>query len=156
MKREEIIKYCDSIIHSNTFALSKPRLYEKIIESYWIKRDKNYGTVLIVTSDIDNTYDNIHKAIVTYMDMDIMNIRKTNVEIVMDCLIGNQEKIMIIIKKDYNIGMSVRGMRADLVILDAVDDVINIKEDNDIKSLIGTTSMNQSDSIDRLIMIYDR
>ena len=70
--------------------------------------------------------------------------------------IKKQEKIMIMIKKDYNVGMSVRGMRADLVILDAVDDVINIKEDNDIKSLIGTTSMNQSDSIDRLIMIYDR
>ena len=63
---------------------------------------------------------------------------------------------MIIIKKDYNIGMSVRGMRTDLVILDAVYDVINIKEENDIKSLICTTSMNQSDSVDRLIMIYDR
>ena len=150
----ELFQYCDSVIHMRN---RRHRIFQELIDNYWVFREKNYGTLMFITSDLDKTYDTMHKTIVSYMmNMDIMNIRKTGTQIVMDCLIGNQEKIMIIIKKDYNIGMSVRGMRADLVILDAVDDIINIKEDNDIKSLICTTSMNQSDSIDRLIMIYDR
>ena len=151
---KELFQYCDSVIHMRN---RRHRIFQELIDNYWVFREKNYGTLMFITSDLDKTYDTMHKTIVSYMmNMDIMNIRKTGTQIVMDCLIGNQEKIMIIIKKDYNIGMSVRGMRTDLVILDAVYDVINIKEDDDIKSLICTTSMNQSDSVDRLIMIYDR
>ncbi len=152
MKRD-IFQYCDSVIHIRN---RRYRIFQELIDNYWVFREKNYGTLLFITSDLDKTYDTLHKTIVTYMmNMDIMNIRKNNTEIVMDCLIGNQEKIMIIIKKDYNLDTSVRGIRADQIILVCEDEIIKVDKDVINHYLLTTvTHTNNGEDLDRLILIY--
>ena len=151
----EIFQYCDSVIHIRN---RRYRIFQELIDNYWVFREKNYGTLLFITSDLDKTYDTLHKTIVTYMmNMDIMNIRKNNTEIVMDCLIGNQEKIMIIIKKDYNLDTSVRGMRADQIILVCEDEIIKVDKDIISQYLLPTViHTNNGKDLDRLILIYDK
>lgn len=152
MKRD-IFQYCDSVIHIRN---RRYRIFQELIDNYWVFREKNYGTLLFITSDLDKTYDTLHKTIVTYMmNMDIMNIRKNNTEIVMGCLIGNQEKIMIIIKKDYNLDTSVRGMRADQIILVCEDEIIKVDKDIISQYLLSTVAhTNNGKDLDRLILIY--
>lgn len=149
----DIFQYCDSVIHIRN---RRYRIFQELIDNYWVFREKNYGTLLFITSDLDKTYDTLHKTIVTYMmNMDIMNIRKSNTEIVMDCLIGNQEKIMIIIKKDYNLDTSVRGMRADQIILVCEDEIIKVDKDIISQYLLTTVAhTNNGEDLDRLILIY--
>ena len=151
----DIFQYCDSVIHVRN---RRYRIFQELIDNYWVFREKNYGTLLFITSDLDKTYDTLHKTIVTYMmNMDIMNIRKSNTEIVMDCLIGNQEKIMIIIKKDYNLDTSVRGMRADQIILVCEDEIIKVDKNiinHYLLSVVAYT--NNGKDLDRLILIYDK
>lgn len=149
----DIFQYCDSVIHIRN---RRYRIFQELIDNYWVFREKNYGTLLFITSDLDKTYDTLHKTIVTYMmNMDIMNIRKNNTEIIMDCLIGNQEKIMIIIKKDYNLDTSVRGIRADQIILVCEDEIIKVDKDVINHYLLTTvTHTNNGEDLDRLILIY--
>lgn len=149
----DIFQYCDSVIHVRN---RRYRIFQELIDNYWVFREKNYGTLLFITSDLDKTYDTLHKTIVTYMmNMDIMNIRKNNTEIIMDCLIGNQEKIMIIIKKDYNLDTSVRGMRADQIILVCEDEIIKVDKDIINHYLLTVVAYtNNGKDLDRLILIY--
>lgn len=86
--------------------------------------------------------------------MDIMNIRKISNEIIIDCLIGNQEKIVIIIKKDYDIVDSVRGMRVDQVFIDCINSDININSNTIIHYLLPLTVNNNEKYLDSIILIY--
>lgn len=152
--KKELFQYCDSVLHIRKS--KRVRTFEKLLDNYWVFREKNYGTLLFITSEIEETYNTIHKAIVTYMDcMDIMNIRKETDEIIIDCLIGNQEKIVIIIKKDYDIGNSVRSMRVDQVFIDCIDDS-DIKVTSDIITnyLSPLTVHNNGKDLDKIILIY--
>lgn len=149
---KELFQYCDSVIHMRN---RRYRIFQELIDNYWVFREKNYGTLMFITSDLDKTYDTIHKTIVSYMmNMDIMNIRKSNTEIIMDCLIGNQEKIMIIIKSDYGLDTSVRGMRADQVILVYEDDLLNVSEETLNRYLLPLTILNNSKDLDNIILLY--
>lgn len=86
--------------------------------------------------------------------MDIMNIRKIPNKIIIDCLIGNQEKILIIIKKDYNIE-EIKGMRVDQVFIDCIGDSdININNDIIIHYLLPLTVNNNGKYLDNIILIY--
>ena len=110
---------------------------------------------MFITSDLDKTYDTMHKTIVSYMmNMDIMNIRKTGTQIVMDCLIGNQEKIMIIIKSDEGLDTSVRGMKVDQVILVYEDDLLNVSKETLNRYLLPLTILNNSKDLDNIILLY--
>lgn len=151
--KKELFQYCDSVLHIRK--IRRIRTFEKLLDDYWVFREKNYGTLLFITSDIEKTYSTIHKTIVTYMDcMDIMNIRKETDEIIIDCLIGNQEKIVIIIKKDYNIE-EVRGMRVDQVFIDCIGDSdININSDIIIHYLLPLTVNNNGKYLDKITLIY--
>lgn len=149
---KELFQYCDSVIHMRN---RRYRIFQELIDNYWVFREKNYGTLMFITSDLDKTYDTMHKTIVSYMmNMDIMNIRKSNTEIIMDCLIGNQEKIMIIIKSDYGLDTSVRGMRADQVILVYEDDLLNVSEETLNRYLLPLTILNNSKDLDNIILLY--
>lgn len=87
--------------------------------------------------------------------MDIINIRKTPNEIIIDCLIGNQEKIVIIIIKDYDIEDSVRSMRVDQVFIDCIGESdININSDTIIHYLLPLTVNNNGKYLDNIILIY--
>lgn len=148
----ELFQYCDSVIHMRN---RRYRIFQELIDNYWVFREKNYGTLMFITSDLDKTYDTMHKTIVSYMmNIDIMNIRKSNTEIIMDCLIGNQEKIMIIIKSDYGLDTSVRGMRADQVILVYEDDLLNVSEETLNKYLLPLTSHHNGKNLDNIILLY--
>ena len=148
---KELFQYCDSVIHMRN---RRHRIFQELIDNYWVFREKNYGTLMFITSDLDKTYDTMHKTIVSYMmNMDIMNIRKSNTEIIMDCLIGNQEKIMIIIKSDYGLDTSVRGMRADQVILVYEDD-LDLSEETLNKYLLPLTSHHNGKNLDNIILLY--
>lgn len=151
--KKELFQYCDSVLHIRKSR--RVRTFEKLLDNYWVFREKNYGTLLFISSDIEETYNTIHKAIVTYMDcMDIMNIREIPNEIIIDCLIGNQEKIVIIIKKDYNIE-EIRGMRVDQVFIDCIgDSEININSDIIIHYLLPLTVHNNGKDLDKIILIY--
>lgn len=151
--KKELFQYCDSVLHIRKSR--RVRTFEKLLDDYWVFREKKHGTLLFITSDIDETYNTIHKTIITYMDcMDIMNIRKETDEIIIDCLIGNQEKILIIIKKDYNIE-KVRGMRVDQVFIDCIGDS-DIKVTSDIITnyLSPLTVHNNGKDLDKIILIY--
>lgn len=149
---KELFQYCDSVIHMRN---RRYRIFQELIDNYWVFREKNYGTLMFITSDLDKTYDTIHKTIVSYMmNMDIMNIRKSNTEIIMDCLIGNQEKIMIIIKSDYGLDTSVRGMRADQVILVYEDDLLNVSKETLNKYLLPLTFHHNGKNLDNIILLY--
>lgn len=149
---KELFQYCDSVIHMRN---RRYRIFQELIDNYWVFREKNYGTLMFITSDLDKTYDTMHKTIVSYMmNMDIMNIRKSNTEIIMDCLIGNQEKIMIIIKGDYGLDTSVRGMRADQVILVYEDDLLNVSKETLNRCLLPLTILNNSKNLDNIILLY--
>lgn len=151
--KKELFQYCDSVLHIRKSR--RVRTFEKLLDDYWIFREKKHGTLLFITSDIDETYNTIHKTIVTYMDcMDIMNIRKISNEIIIDCLIGNQEKIVIIIKKDYDIVDSVRGMRVDQVFIDCINSDININSNTIIHYLLPLTVNNNEKYLDSIILIY--
>ena len=151
--KKELFQYCDSVLHIRKSR--RVRTFEKLLDDYWVFREKKHGTLLFITSDIDETYNTIHKTIVTYMDcMDIMNIRKIPNEIIIDCLIGNQEKIVIIIKKDYDIGNSVSGMRVDQVFIDCINSDININSNTIIHYLLPLTVNNNEKYLDRIILIY--
>ena len=148
----ELFQYCDSVIHMRN---RRHRIFQELIDNYWVFREKNYGTLMFITSDLDKTYDTMHKTIVSYMmNMDIMNIRKSNTEIIMDCLIGNQEKIMIIIKSDYGLDTSVRGMRADQVILVYEDDLLNVSKETLNRYLLPLTALNNGKNLDNIILLY--
>lgn len=151
--KKELFQCCDSVLHIRKSR--RVRTFEKLLDNYWVFREKNYGTLLFISSDIEETYNAIHKAIVTYMDcMDIMNIRKTPNEIIIDCLIGNQEKIVIIIK-DYDIEDSVRSMRVDQVFIDCIGDSdININNDIITHYLLPLTVNNNGKYLDNIILIY--
>ena len=72
---KELFQYCDSVIHMRN---RRYRIFQGLIDNYWVFREKNYGTLMFITSDLDKTYDTMHKTIVSYMmNMDIMNIRST-------------------------------------------------------------------------------
>lgn len=86
--------------------------------------------------------------------MDIMNIRKISNEIIIDCLIGNQEKIVIIIKKDYDIVDSISGMRVDQVFIDCINSDININSNTIIHYLLPLTVNNNEKYLDSIILIY--
>ena len=147
----ELFQYCDSVIHMRN---RRHRIFQELIVIYWVFREKNYGTLMFITSDLDKTYDKMHKTIVSYMmNMDIMNIRKTGTQITMDCLIGNQEKIMIIIKSDDGLDTSVRGMRADQVILVYEDD-LDLSEETLNKYLLPLTSHHNGKNLDNIILLY--
>ena len=147
----ELFQYCDSVIHMRN---RRHRIFQELIDNYWVFREKNYGTLMFVTSDLDKTYDTMHKTIVSYMmNMDIMNIRKTGTQITMDCLIGNQEKIMIIIKSDDGLDTSVRGMRVDKVILVYEDD-LDLSEETLNKYLLPLTSHHNGKNLDNIILLY--
>lgn len=151
--KKELFQYCDSVLHIRKSR--RVRTFEKLLDDYWVFREKNYGTLLFITSDIEKTYSTIHKTIITYMDcMDIMNIRKETDEIIIDCLIGNQEKILIIIKKDYNLE-EVKGMRVDQVFIDCIGDS-DIKVTSDIITnfLSPLTVHNNGKDLDKIILIY--
>ena len=149
---KELFQYCDSVIHVRN---RRYRIFQELIDNYWVFREKNYGTLMFITSDLDKTYDTMHKTIVSYMmNMDIMNIRKSNTEIIMDCLIGNQEKIMIIIKSDYGLDTSVRGMRADQVILVYEDDLLNVSKETLTRYLLPLTSHHNGKDLDNIILLY--
>lgn len=149
---KELFQYCDSVIHMRN---RRYRIFQELIDNYWVFREKNYGTLMFITSDLDKTYDTMHKTIVNYMmNMDIMNIRKSNTEIIMDCLIGNQEKIMIIIKSDYGLDTSVRGMRADQVILVYEDDLLNVSKETLTRYLLPLTSHHNGKDLDNIILLY--
>lgn len=149
---KELFQYCDSVIHMRN---RRYRIFQELIDNYWVFREKNYGTLIFITSDLDKTYDTMHKTIVSYMmNMDIMNIRKSNTEIIMDCLIGNQEKIMIIIKSDYGLDTSVRGMRADQVILVYEDDLLNVSKETLTRYLLPLTSHHNGKDLDNIILLY--
>lgn len=151
--KKELFQYCDSVLHIRKSR--RVRTFEKLLDDYWVFREKKHGTLLFITSDIDETYNTIHKTIVTYMDcMDIMNIRKISNEIIIDCLIGNQEKIVIIIKKDYDIVDSVRGMRVDQVFIDCINSDININSNTIIHYLLPLTVNNNEKYLDSIILIY--
>ena len=148
---KELFQYCDSVIHMRN---RRHRIFQELIDNYWVFREKNYGTLMFITSDLDKTYDTMHKTIVSYMmNMDIMNIRKTGTQITMDCLIGNQEKIMIIIKSDDGLDTSVRGMRADQVILVYEDD-LDLSEETLNKYLLPLTSHHNGKNLDNIILLY--
>ena len=148
---KELFQYCDSVIHMRN---RRHRIFQELIDNYWVFREKNYGTLMFITSDLDKTYDTMHKTIVNYMmNMDIMNIRKTGTQITMDCLIGNQEKIMIIIKSDEGLDTSVRGMRADQVILVYEDD-LDLSEETLNKYLLPLTSHHNGKNLDNIILLY--
>lgn len=152
--KKELFQYCDSVLHVRKSR--RVRTFKKLLDDYWVFREKNYGTLLFITSDMDKTYSTIHKTIVTYMDcMDIMNIRKETDEIIIDCLIGNQEKILIMIKKDYDIEDSIRSMRVDQVFIDCIGDN-DIKVDSDIITnyLLPLTVHNNGKYLDNIILIY--
>lgn len=151
--KKELFQYCDSVLHIRKS--KRVRTFEKLLDNYWVFREKNHGTLLFITSDIEETYSTIHKAIVTYMDcMDIINIRKIPNKIIIDCLIGNQEKILIIIKKDYNIE-EIKGMRVDQVFIDCIGDSdININSDIIIHYLLPLTVNNNGKYLDNIILIY--
>lgn len=151
--KKELFQYCDSVLHIRKS--KRVRTFEKLLDNYWVFREKNYGTLLFITSEIEETYNTIHKTIITYMDcMDIMNIRKETDEIIIDCLIGNQEKILIIIKKDYNLE-EVKGMRVDQVFIDCIGDS-DIKVTSDIITnfLSPLTVHNNGKDLDKIILIY--
>ena len=148
---KELFQYCDSVIHMRN---RRHRIFQELIDNYWVFREKNYGTLMFITSDLDKTYDTMHKTIVSYMmNMDIMNIRKTGTQIIMDCLIGNQEKIMIIIKSDDGLDTSVRGMRADQLILVYEDD-LDLSEETLNKYLLPLTSHHNGKNLDNIILLY--
>ena len=148
----ELFQYCDSVIHMRN---RRYRIFQELIDNYWVFREKNYGTLMFITSDLDKTYDTMHKTIVSYMmNMDIMNIRKTGTQIVMDCLIGNQEKIMIIIKSDEGLDTSVRGMKVDQVILVYEDDLLNVSKETLNRYLLPLTILNNSKNLDNIILLY--
>ena len=151
--KKELFQYCDSVLHIRK--IRRIRSFEKLLDDYWVFREKNYGTLLFITSDIEKTYSTIHKTIVTYMDcMDIMNIRKETDEIIIDCLIGNNEKILIIIKSDCNIE-SVRGMRVDQIFIDCIgDNDIKVTGDIITSYLLSLTVHNNGKDLDKIILIY--
>ena len=151
--KKELFQYCDSVLHIRK--IRRIRTFEKLLDDYWVFREKNYGTLLFITSDIEKTYSTIHKTIVTYMDcMDIMNIRKETDEIIIDCLIGNNEKILIMIKSDCNIE-SVRSMRVDQIFIDCIgDDDIKVTGDIIISYLLPLTVHNNGKDLDKIILIY--
>ena len=152
--KKELFQYCDSVLHVRKSR--RVRTFKKLLDDYWVFREKNYGTLLFITSDMDKTYSTIHKTITTYMDcMDIMNIRKETDEIIIDCLIGNQEKILIMIKKDYDIEDSIRSIRVDQVFIDCIGDN-DIKVDSDIITnyLSPLTVHNNGKDLDKIILIY--
>lgn len=151
--KKELFQYCDSVLHIRK--IRRIRTFEKLLDDYWVFREKNYGTLLFITSDIEKTYSTIHKTIVTYMDcMDIMNIRKETDEIIIDCLIGNNEKILIMIKSDCNIE-SIRGMRVDQIFIDCIgDDDIKVTGDIITSYLLPLTVYNNGKDLDKIILIY--
>lgn len=151
--KKELFQYCDSVLHIRK--IRRIRSFEKLLDDYWVFREKNYGTLLFITSDIEKTYSTIHKTIVTYMDcMDIMNIRKETDEIIIDCLIGNNEKILIMIKSDCNIE-SIRGMRVDQIFIDCIgDDDIKVTGDIITSYLLPLTVYNNGKDLDKIILIY--
>lgn len=151
--KKELFQYCDSVLHIRKSR--RVRSFEKLLDDYWVFREKNYGTLLFITSDIEKTYSTIHKTIVTYMDcMDIMNIRKKTDEIIIDCLIGDNEKILIMIKSDCNIE-SVKSMRVDQIFIDCIGDS-DIKVTSDIITnfLSPLTVHNNGKDLDKIILIY--
>ena len=149
---KELFQYCDSVIHMRN---RRHRIFQELIDNYWVFREKNYGTLMFITSDLDKTYDTMHKTIVSYMmNMDIMNIRKTGTQIVMDCLIGNQEKIMIIIKSDEELDTSVRGMKVDQVILVYEDDLLKVSEETLNRYLLPLTAHHNGEDLDNIILLY--
>lgn len=86
--------------------------------------------------------------------MDIMNIRKETDEIIIDCLIGNNEKILIMIKSDCNIE-SVRNMRVDQIFIDCIgDDDIKVTSDIITNYLLPLTVHNNGKDLDKIILIY--
>lgn len=151
--KKELFQYCDSVLHIRK--IRRIRTFEKLLDDYWVFREKNYGTLLFITSDIEKTYSTIHKTIVTYMDcMDIMNIRKETDEIIIDCLIGDNEKILIMIKSDCNIE-SIRGMRVDQIFIDCIgDDDIKVTGDIITSYLLPLTVYNNGKDLDKIILIY--
>ena len=149
---KELFQYCDSVIHMRN---RRHRIFQELIDNYWVFREKNYGTLMFITSDLDKTYDTMHKTIVSYMmNMDIMNIRKTGTQIIMDCLIGNQEKIMIIIKSDDGLDTSVRGMKVDQVILVYEDDLLKVSEETLNRYLLPLTAHHNGEDLDNIILLY--
>lgn len=151
--KKELFQYCDSVLHIRK--IRRIRTFEKLLDDYWVFREKNYGTLLFITSDIEKTYSTIHKTIVTYMDcMDIMNIRKETDEIIIDCLIGDNEKILIMIKSNCNIE-SIRGMRVDQIFIDCIgDDDIKVTGDIITSYLLPLTVYNNGKDLDKIILIY--
>ena len=151
--KKELFRYCDSVLHIRKSR--RVRTFEKLLDNYWVFREKNYGTLLFISSNIEETYNTIHKAIVTYMDcMDIMNIRKIPNEIIIDCLIGNSEKILIMIKSDCNIE-SVRNMRVDQIFIDCIgDDDIKVTSDIIANYLLPLTVHNNGKDLDKIVLIY--
>ena len=151
--KKELFQYCDSVLHIRKSR--RGRSFEKLLDDYWEKKKKNYGTLLFITSDIEKTYNIIHKTIVTYMKcMDIMNIRKETDEIIIDCLIGNSEKILIMIKSDCNIE-SVKNMRVDQVFIDCIgDDDIKVTSDIIANYLLPLTVHNNGKDLDKIVLIY--
>lgn len=151
--KKELFQYCDSVLHIRK--IRRIRTFEKLLDDYWVFREKNYGTLLFITSDIEKTYSTIHKTIVTYMDcMDIMNIRKETDEIIIDCLIDDNEKILIMIKSDCNIE-SIRGMRVDQIFIDCIgDDDIKVTGDIITSYLLPLTVYNNGKDLDKIILIY--
>lgn len=151
--KKELFQYCDSVLHIRKSG--RFRSFEKLLGDYWVFREKKYGTLLFITSDIEKTYSTIHKTIVTYMKcMDIMNIRKETDEIIIDCLIGNSEKILIMIKGDCNIE-SVKNMRVDQIFIDCIgDDDIKVTSDIITNYLLPLTVHNNEKDLDKIILIY--
>ena len=151
--KKELFQYCDSVLHIRKS--ERFRSFEKLLGDYWVFREKKYGTLLFITSDIEKTYSTIHKTIVTYMKcMDIMNIRKETDEIIIDCLIGNSEKILIMIKSDCNIE-SVRNMRVDQIFIDCIgDDDIKVTGDIITNYLLPLTVHNNEKDLDKIVLIY--
>ena len=151
--KKELFQYCDSVKKKKKSR--RVRSFEKLLDDYWVFREKNYGTLLFITSDIEKTYNIIHKTIVTYMKcMDIMNIRKETDEIIIDCLIGNSEKILIMIKSDCNIE-SVKNMRVDQVFIDCIgDDDIKVTSDIIANYLLPLTVHNNGKDLDKIVLIY--
>ena len=54
----DIFQYCDSVRHIRN---RRYIIFQELIDNYWVFREKNYVTLLFITSDLDKTYDTFHK-----------------------------------------------------------------------------------------------
>lgn len=150
---KELFQYCDSVLHVRKGR--RVRTFEKLLDNYWVFREKNYGTLLFITSDIEKTYNTLHKTIAAYMEyMDIIDIRKPPNEMIIDCSLGNNEKILLMIKNDHNIESSVRGMRVDQVFIDCIDDDIKVDGDIIVNHLLPLTTHTNDKYLDKITLIY--